>query len=183
MLRVPSLGRVASATVLSVVLLTAVSVSPVAAYKSTSADTGVIRVVDFANGDVWDSIGHFRVYWERTLNYSEMRYYWSFDYVYMVGAIEVYNQCPWHLCTDDASVFGVKFLDANGATVASYSNLAIGSCGRSSAWPLGWGGWSRCKANFSVPYAAKKIRFSWLITERPASGGVIAWSRTRTVAI
>jgi hypothetical protein len=164
------------------VLAAAIASPAAAARKSTNADTGLVRVVDFANGDVWDSWGHFYAEWDKVFVHEDGINLWHFSYMHMAGALEDLSQCPWHFCTGGASSFKATFLTSSGSVVTSFY-LPVGYCGLDNAWPGGWGVWNRCRTNFDIPYSATQIRFNWLLTESTATGSTIAWSQGKTVAI
>ena len=167
---------------LAALLLVSAVASPAAATVKTASADVPLRVVDLANGDVWDSVAHMGARWDVGVLHEDGQTNWHFNYLLMNGAIDEFSECPFHFCTGGGASFSAYFLKSNGA-VATYTYPANGTCGFNWYWPVTWKIYSRCRTNFDVPISVTQIKFNWLITESTATGTTIAWSKSLTVAI
>ena len=173
-----------SVAALAALLLTGAVIAPASAaptIKTASADVP-LRVVDLANGDVWDSVAHMGARWEYVVVHEDGQTNWHFNKLFMNGSIDKFSECPFHFCTGGGAAFSAYFLNANG-TVDTYTYPANGGCGYDWTYPTTWKVYERCRTNFDVSSSVTKIKFNWLITQTTATGTTISWSKTMTVAI
>jgi hypothetical protein len=175
-------ARVAVVGALVVVLLLLAASPVAAARKSTSTVTGW-KVVSY-RGQAWTGRVHFYATWDRTYQCSSSgQCWWQFSFSHQSFGVEEGKKCSAFVCGAWTYTAKAEFLNSSGATVKSVTP-PIDAC-ISEAWPGTWRVGTRCARNFSVPYTATRIRFSWTVSTAAIAADDMPtfWSATKTVAI